>query len=203
VAISTPVQWFFAGRIYKITKSYLIPGIVVALSLASSAGGFITGIKIAVLKLFIKKPELHWSALLWFLTSCVADLLITGTLVRSLSQRKTGVGATDTMIDKLIRLTVKTGMITAICAIGDVAFFMALPHTGVNFLWDLTLSKLYTNCLMSNLNARSSLLSDFHNGFSEVSINPGSIEGRRPLDFTFDRTSHSIMTAPQVHALDD
>lgn len=27
-----------------------------------------------------------------------------------------------------------------------------------NFLWDLTLSKLYSNCLMSTLNARSALL---------------------------------------------
>lgn len=47
-------------------------------------GGLITGVKIEILKLFIKKPELHWSALLWFLPSCVADLLITFTLVRSL-----------------------------------------------------------------------------------------------------------------------
>lgn len=49
-----------------------------------TAGGFITGVKIAKLKLFADKPELHWSALLWFLTACVADLLITGTLVWNL-----------------------------------------------------------------------------------------------------------------------
>lgn len=49
-----------------------------------AAGGFITGVKVAILKLFALKPELHWPALLWLLTSCVADLLITATLVRSL-----------------------------------------------------------------------------------------------------------------------
>lgn len=48
------------------------------------AGGFITGVKVAILKLFALKPQLHWPALLWLLTSCVADLLITATLVRSL-----------------------------------------------------------------------------------------------------------------------
>ncbi|KAF5364845.1 hypothetical protein D9757_011276 [Collybiopsis confluens] len=177
---------------------------------------FIPVFHIAILKLFAKKPELHWSALLWFLTSCVADLLITGTLVRTLvrltfssvygaqSQRKTGFGATDTMIDKLIRLTVQTGMITAICAIGDVAFFMALPHAALNFIWDLMLSKLYANCLMSTLNARSTLLHGSQNGSSGVFRNGldgmNSREGRRQTDVRLD---HSMMTAPQVYELDN
>ncbi|KAJ3839702.1 hypothetical protein F5878DRAFT_615550 [Lentinula raphanica] len=158
VLVSMPIQCFFAWRILKITKSYIIPAIIVLLALTSATGGFITGIKLVILKVFIKKPELHWSALLWFLPSCVADILITVTLVQSLSKRKNGFSATNTMIDKLIRMTVQTGMITAICAIGDVACFMALPHTAINFIWDLALAKLYTNCLMSTLNARSSLL---------------------------------------------
>ncbi|KAJ3968490.1 hypothetical protein EV361DRAFT_414475 [Lentinula raphanica] len=158
VLVSMPIQCFFAWRILKITKSYIIPAIIVLLALTSATGGFITGIKLVILKVFIKKPELHWSALLWFLPSCAADILITVTLVQSLSKRKNGFSATNTMIDKLIRMTVQTGMITAICAIGDVACFMALPHTAINFIWDLALAKLYTNCLMSTLNARSSLL---------------------------------------------
>ncbi|KAF5337614.1 hypothetical protein D9758_014927 [Tetrapyrgos nigripes] len=132
---------------------------------------------IFIIKFFARKPELHESALLWFLTSCVADVLITGTLVRSLSQRKTGFVVTDSVIDKIISrehllrdipkkcvhpfippsVTVRTGMITAICAIGDVVFFMTLPRTALNFLWDLALSKLYCNCLLSTLNARASL----------------------------------------------
>ncbi|KAJ3861582.1 hypothetical protein EV359DRAFT_74617 [Lentinula novae-zelandiae] len=195
VLISTPIQIYFAWRIRKITQTYWIPGVVVMLALASSAGGFITGVKIAKLKLFADKPELHWSALLWFLTACVADLLITGTLVWNLAQRKTGFAITDSVVDKIIRMTVQTGMITSICAIGDVAFFMALPSElndlvgysildckqqdqfylssaqsltllDRNFLWDLTLAKLYTNCLMSTLNARAGLLRPSQNSSS-------------------------------------
>ncbi|KAJ3994100.1 hypothetical protein F5050DRAFT_576992 [Lentinula boryana] len=171
VLVSMPIQCFFAWRITKITKSYIIPAIIVVLALTSATGGFITGIKIVILKLFIKKPELHWSALLWFLPSCVADILITVTLVRSLSKRKTGFGVTNSMIDKIIRMTVQTGMITAICAIGDVACFMALPHTAINFIWDLALAKLYTNCLMSTLNARSALVNNGQSSTSGMFIN--------------------------------
>ncbi|KAJ3741268.1 hypothetical protein DFH05DRAFT_1528115 [Lentinula detonsa] len=231
VLISAPIQCFFAWRINKITQSYFVPVIIIILALASTVGGVITGVKIAILKLFIKKPELHWSALLWFIPSCVADLLITFTLVRSLSKRKTGFGATDTAIDKLIRMTVQTGMITygawyslqqdssqfsqisAICAIGDVAFFMALPHTALNFLWDLSLSKLYTNCLMSNLNARSRILNASQNashsgagaGAYRNAMDPMSPRGEstiRHAGLRFADNSQSVTSAPEVYELE-
>ncbi|KAF5355610.1 hypothetical protein D9757_012905 [Collybiopsis confluens] len=191
VAISTPIQIFFARRILKITKSYWIPGIIVALALASCAGGFITGVKIEGLKLFSKKPELHWSALLWFLTSCVADLLITAALVLSLSQRKTGYSYTDSVVDKIIKLAVQTGMVTSICAVGDVAFFMALPHNGLNFIWDLTLAKLYTNCLMSTLNARAGLMKSSENNGSS------GLPHRNPLENSSSRRERESRVRPK------
>ncbi|KAE9398706.1 hypothetical protein BT96DRAFT_920684 [Gymnopus androsaceus JB14] len=206
VLISAPIQCFFAWRIQRITQSYWIPCVVVALALASSAGGFITGVKVAILKLFIKKPELHWPALLWLLTSCVADLLITVTLVRSLSQRKTGFVVTDTVVDKIIRCTVQTGMITAVSAIGDVVSFLALPpiHSHRNFLWDITLAKLYANCLMSTLNARATLMSSsqvtpVHRNALDPSM---PSESRfRPMDGFSERSRNVI--APQVYELDN
>uniref|UniRef100_A0A0W0G955 DUF6534 domain-containing protein n=1 Tax=Moniliophthora roreri TaxID=221103 RepID=A0A0W0G955_MONRR len=155
--IACPIQLFFAWRIQRITMSIWIPLLICLLALTSCGGGIWTGVMVGIVKTFARKPELHTPALVWFLTSCVADVLITLTLVRSLSQRKTGFSSTDSVIDKIIRTTVQTGMITAICAIGDVAFFMSLPRTALNFLWDLTLSKLYANCLLSTLNARAAL----------------------------------------------
>ncbi|KAF9259069.1 hypothetical protein L218DRAFT_1004261 [Marasmius fiardii PR-910] len=171
--IACPIQCFFAWRIYRITGNIWIPCIVILLALASCGGGIWTGVMVGVIKVFARKPELHTPALVWFLTSCVADVIITATLVSSLRGRKTGFVVTDTVIDKIIRTTVQTGMITAVCAIGDVVFFMALGHTALNFIWDLMLSKLYTNCLLSTLNSRTSLQalsaqnepSSFRNGF--------------------------------------
>lgn len=48
------------------------------------AGGIWTTVKIIMIKSFSRKPELHWSALVWFLSACVADVLITLTLVFNL-----------------------------------------------------------------------------------------------------------------------
>ncbi|KAJ8090729.1 hypothetical protein PM082_018295 [Marasmius tenuissimus] len=173
--IAFPIQLFFAWRIQRVTGIWWISAIIALLALASCAGGIWTGVMVGVVKTFARKPELHTPALVWFLTSCVADVLITISLVRSLSQRKTGFTVTDSVIDKIIRTTVQTGMITAVCAIGDVVFFMTLERTALNFIWDLMLSKLYANCLLSTLNSRASLRGDL-SGHA-----PSSREGRNNM----------------------
>ncbi|KAJ7062778.1 hypothetical protein C8F01DRAFT_1230376 [Mycena amicta] len=157
VLVSMPIQMFFAWRIYQLTKSLWIPIIISIFAVASFAGGIWTTIMIRILREFVKKPLLHHPALLWFLASCVADVLITVSLVITLSKKKTGFAATDSVVDKIIRATIQTGLITALFSILDVVCFMALPHLAVNFVWDLALSKLYTNCLLSTLNARHKL----------------------------------------------
>ncbi|KAL0958473.1 hypothetical protein HGRIS_000612 [Hohenbuehelia grisea] len=157
VAVSTPIQIFFAWRIKVITQSYWAAVLVALLALVSLGGGVWTSVMIGIIKRFARKPELHTPALVWFLSACVADVIITISLCRSLSQRKTGMAVTDDILNKIIRMTVQTGMITAIAAVGDVVFFMVFPRAALNFLWDLALSKLYVNCLLSTLNARAAL----------------------------------------------
>ncbi|KAJ7164532.1 hypothetical protein C8R46DRAFT_1099830 [Mycena filopes] len=155
VLVSTPIQIFFAWRIYTITKMIWVPIVIGMFAVAALTGGLWTTAKVAIIKQFAHKPELHTSALLWFLASCVADLLITICLVMTLAHRKTGFVATDSVIDKIIRTTIQTGMVTSIFSILDVICFMVFPHYSINFIWDLALSKLYSNALLSTLNARA------------------------------------------------
>ncbi|KAJ6567141.1 hypothetical protein B0H19DRAFT_720124 [Mycena capillaripes] len=190
VLVSTPIQLFFAWRIKSLTKSWWIPSFIAILAVASCVGGVWTAVMIRIIRTFANKPKLHNPALLWFLASVVADLLITISLVITLAKRKTGFSGTDSVIDKIIRMTVQTGMLTAIFAVLDVIIFMTLPHFAVNFgngscffrveyeftlhffaVFDLALSKLYTNCLMSTLNARA--------GLNGVSASGGISDQRR------------------------
>ncbi|KAF7335884.1 hypothetical protein MSAN_02325400 [Mycena sanguinolenta] len=175
VLVSMPIQLFFAWRIHQLTKSRWIPAIISVLAMASFAGGVWTATMVQILREFAKKPLLHNSALLWFLAACVADILITVSLVMTLTKKKTGFSATDSVLDTIIRMTIQTGMITALFSILDVACFMILPASAAHprcrrpsdqlfarsitpyFVWDLSLSKLYSNCLMSTLNARERL----------------------------------------------
>ncbi|KAJ7655500.1 hypothetical protein B0H17DRAFT_1213966 [Mycena rosella] len=157
VLVSTPIQLYFAWRIRSLTKSYWVPITIAVLALASCTGGIWTAAMIHIVQTFANKAKLHNSALVWFLSSCVADILITISLVISLTRRKTGFSGTDSVIDKIIRMTIQTGMLTAVFSILDVVCFMVLPHAAINFIFDLALSKLYTNCLMSTLNSRQKL----------------------------------------------
>ncbi|KAJ8463199.1 hypothetical protein ONZ45_g6559 [Pleurotus djamor] len=135
-SISTPIQIFIAWRILTISKSRIIPAIIVFFAIVSLGGATWTSVKLAMIKLFIRKPELHWCALLWLLSSAISDGLIAFTLVYTLYQRKTGFKETDNAINRIMRVTIQTGLVT-------------------NFVWDLALGKLYSNALLSTLNARA------------------------------------------------
>ncbi|KAG9217885.1 hypothetical protein CCMSSC00406_0005255 [Pleurotus cornucopiae] len=171
VLVSTPIQLFFAWRIYKVTRSYWVPAVIFLFSITALAGGVWTTAKLGIIQLFSRKPELHTPALLWFLSASVADICITVALVVSLTRRKTGFERTDSVIDKIIRMSVQTGAVTAFFAVADVIFFMALPRTALNFIWDLALSKLYSNCLLSTLNARETLVNHPSLGSSNGNVN--------------------------------
>ncbi|KAF9479862.1 hypothetical protein BDN70DRAFT_878286 [Pholiota conissans] len=181
VLVSTPIQLFFAWRIYLLTKSKALTFAVTAFALISLGGGTWTTILLIKIKLFARKPELHWPALVWFLSASIADVLITIVLVLTLSKCKTGFVATDDAIAKIIRITVQTGMLTAFLAIADVVFFMSLPHTTLNFVWDLALSKVYANCLLSTLNSR--LSTQYTSGYSVSQQKQGPPPSGGPLRF--------------------
>lgn len=154
VLISTPIQIFVAWRIFIISRAKWLAGLICIFAFISMGGGFWTGITVTIIRRFDRKPELHWPALTWLLASAIADVIITASLAFSLSRRKTGISNTDDAVNRIIRLTIQTGLVTAIFAALDVIFFLALPRTTINFIWDFALSKLYTNALLSTLNAR-------------------------------------------------
>ncbi|KAF9459785.1 hypothetical protein BDZ94DRAFT_1267366 [Collybia nuda] len=155
IAVSTPVQLFIAWRIMKISKSNFVSGTISILAATSCAGGIWTAITISLIRRFDRKSEIRPPALLWFVTAAAADILITATLTRFLYKRKTGYAKTDSAISRIISLTLQTGFITAIAALADLVFFLVLPHTNLNFIWEFALTKLYSNSLMSTLNARA------------------------------------------------
>ncbi|KAG9311992.1 hypothetical protein JVU11DRAFT_7263 [Chiua virens] len=153
VMISFPVQLFIVWRVKKLTKSIVLPLIISFFAFASFVGGIL--ISALLISIDFQYSQFHHndSALIvWLASAAVADTLITASLVHSLLRKRTGFAATDDVINRIIRLTIQTGMMTAIFAIMDVTLF-TLGKTW-NFIWDIPLSKLYSNTILSTLNAR-------------------------------------------------
>lgn len=152
--IALMVQMFFAWRVKVLTNSWPAVFFIAFCSICQWCGGVGTAIACGIIPEFIHFQKFQVIVIIWLAFSAVADTAITMALVWHLRKHKTGFTATDDIVNKIIRMTVQTGMITALCATIDLILFLASP-SGLHLTFNLPLSKLYTNSLMSSLNSRS------------------------------------------------
>ncbi|KAL4255956.1 DUF6534 domain-containing protein [Pleurotus pulmonarius] len=195
--ISTPIQLFFARRIYIMTKSKLIVASILFFAFCSLTGGIAATIATAVIREFARLQELKGAIITWLFSSAIADIIITTSLLMNLYRKKTGIKATDDMVDKMMRFTLQTGLLTSIFASLDVILFLAIPGTAYNFALDFPLSKLYTNSLLSSLNARR----EYQNGSKDfLSIGDTGLESLRFRSLSTIQQVHlSPSTVPRFH----
>lgn len=155
VIISVSVQLYYSYRIKLITQSWTIPRFIWIFIFCSLVGGIATTVCSIIIGNYSQLEQFKGAIITWLASSTIADILITASLVIVLIKRRTGNTRTDDMIDRIIRLTIHTGAITALFATLDLVLFVAFPGTSLNFAFDFPLAKLYTNSLLSTLNARS------------------------------------------------
>ncbi|THG95320.1 hypothetical protein EW026_g6312 [Hermanssonia centrifuga] len=123
--IATMVQLFFAWRVKVLTGNMWMVTLITLTAFGSIFGGI-----------------------------AICDSAITLSLSWHLRRHKTGFTGTDDILNKIIRLTVQNGLITAVWAIVDLIAYLATP-TGLHLAFNFPLAKLYTNSLMSSLNSRT------------------------------------------------
>lgn len=155
VVVSTPIQIFTAWRISVITGSILLSILISLLSVISFGGSLLVTAFVTIRNEYQEFQSFSPAVIVWLISSAACDLLIAIVLTYSLWSHKTGFTAVDGQINRVIRLTVQTGAITAMAAVTDVILFLAFPTTTIQFIPDFPLSKLYTICLLSTLNART------------------------------------------------
>ncbi|KAI0926841.1 hypothetical protein AcW1_007756 [Taiwanofungus camphoratus] len=148
------VQMFFAWRVKVLTGSTPAVIFIMFCSFCQWCGGIGTSIAVGMIPMFTHFQRFEVIVIIWLAFSAVADSAITTALVWHLRSHKTGFSGTDDVVNRIIRLTVQTGLVTALCAIIDLILFLATP-SGLHLIFNLPLSKLYTNSLMSSLNSRA------------------------------------------------
>ncbi|KAH6906854.1 hypothetical protein BKA70DRAFT_1287162 [Coprinopsis sp. MPI-PUGE-AT-0042] len=156
--IGTSVQLFFAWRTRILTQrwnyiSMVIVALITLTALTSGVAGIMTAWKVSGHARFSGFQKFRPTVCTWLSATAVCDALITMVLVTALQKQKTGFKRTDLVIDRVIRLTVQTGLLTMVVAILDLAFYLTLT-SGVHLLFNYPLSKIYTTSLLSTLTAR-------------------------------------------------
>ncbi|KAJ7807328.1 hypothetical protein B0H13DRAFT_2386530 [Mycena leptocephala] len=90
------------------------------------------------------------SATVWLASSAVCDVVIAVGMTHALYKRKTG-SFVNGQINRIIRLSLETGTLTAITALMDIFLFLGFPRTTMNFIVNFPLSSLYTCSILAML----------------------------------------------------
>ncbi|KAF8188923.1 hypothetical protein K438DRAFT_1972106 [Mycena galopus ATCC 62051] len=139
VAISAPVHFFYAWRIWKIMENAIVPALIGMASLASTGqrisslhlvGASWTAVLVNEVKNYASQPKVDTTALVWSCCSSAADLLITLSLFW-------GLASIDTKENRR-----------------QAHRRHDLHHRSPSFFFDSGLPKLYSNPVISTLNAR-------------------------------------------------
>jgi len=187
------VQMFFAWRIKVLTNNIPLVCLVVFSSIVMGCGALGTSIAIHKIPAWEDFHQFKAIVIVWLVGAIVTDTLITASLVLRLKQHDNGFPGTTDRLNKIIRLTVQTGLATTIIEIVHLVTFLALA-TGIHLIFNLPLGRLYTNSLMSTLNARAS---DWNNN-SVLDANPGSMAVSRERTLQFSHNGAKQMTSPEV-----
>ncbi|KAJ7122067.1 hypothetical protein C8R44DRAFT_785585 [Mycena epipterygia] len=144
-------QSFYAFRVSVLSKSRIIPWLIVVISLASSIGAFITGA--FALEGMIASVVVR-SLWVWAGASALNDVIIAVWMTYYLSKQSSGFRQTRILVSKLIRLIIETGSLTAVVAVVGPALFYAFPGRLYYTTVVAIVPKLYANSMLVVLNAR-------------------------------------------------
>ncbi|KAF5363958.1 hypothetical protein D9756_001040 [Leucocoprinus leucothites] len=160
--VEVMVQLFYAWRIHVLMENWFLTSFVISLTLASGVGSFITASRssriLPRVQVFSSIQSLDVAVvIIWLSCAVAADITITGSLAWHLvpdrRTHKSGFKDTDRTVDRIIRITVQTGLLTSIVAIVNMVVFIVDP-TGTHLIFNTPLSKLYSISLLSSLNSR-------------------------------------------------
>ncbi|KAI0089823.1 hypothetical protein BDY19DRAFT_87392 [Irpex rosettiformis] len=152
--VATIVQLFFAWRVKVLTNNWAAVTLIIVTALASVVGGVGSAIYIHYIPAFAEFQRFRAIVIVWLISAVICDCTVTAALTWHLRKHKTGFSNTDDILNRIIRLTVQNGLLTAVWAMIDLITFLATP-TGLHLLFNIPLAKLYTNSLMSSLNSRT------------------------------------------------
>jgi hypothetical protein len=156
--IALVVHSFFGWRIWVLGKTLIIPCLIVAVSLTQCVSAFYTGIQFAVIGDFRRIKLLTSYIVIWLGGSAACETIIAITMVTFLFRaRNSAFRDTNSVLNRLITLTIETGMATALATLTEIALLVAFSHTNLHFLICIMLAKLYSNTLLATLNARALL----------------------------------------------
>ncbi|KAL4250847.1 hypothetical protein ABKN59_006058 [Abortiporus biennis] len=166
-------QIFFAVRIWGLSQNLRLTAIVAAGIFASF--GLTVGDAVTTM-LFVNDltniSRVKPLATTMVLMTAATDCTIAGSMYLLLHRSQTGFKDFDCVIRKLIIASVRTCLLTGLFAVFAVISLYAFLHTMLYVFWYFLSIRLYSNCVLSALNARKDLRHELCEDRFELSFDP-------------------------------
>ncbi|OCB91622.1 hypothetical protein A7U60_g1121 [Sanghuangporus baumii] len=139
---------------YLSNKNRILTGALCVAVLAQFAVTMTYSIRIAIVRENKLLPGMQLAAAA---TAAITDTYLAVVLVWLLRKARSGFKRSDSVVNRLVTYTIGSSLVTAVSALFALVSAVVAPYSSVYLLGDLLLPKLYFNCLLALLNARSSL----------------------------------------------
>ncbi|KIM78604.1 hypothetical protein PILCRDRAFT_824236 [Piloderma croceum F 1598] len=184
------VQAFFATRVAKcFDKPYLA-----ILCWILMCYRFLSNLVMTAVSVKAHEQELDWALTSSLVIEAAVDLLIAISLCYYLvkSQRRSVHQRTIRLIDRLIGMTLPTGLVTCIVAIIVIVCYLKMEN---NFVWVALMfcqTKVCSNSMLASLNGRSILRDDL-----EGNMTPGHLKSHQLEPIPVEITTHIDLSSFQ------
>ncbi|KAH9042955.1 hypothetical protein EDB83DRAFT_2677517 [Lactarius deliciosus] len=175
VIIGSSVQFYYARRVYVLSRSIILPVLIVVVVVLGSGkcscyplGGtsVITSLRVFVgagvymtvdqfaSKQFSSVHSSAWPSYMALGAVALADGLVATSMCRSLYRRRTGFAKTDSIILTLMAYGIGSGLLTSLLGITSAISFIVVPTTFISLAFSWAMSKCYVSSLLTMLNSR-------------------------------------------------
>jgi len=156
VFIAICVQMFYARKLYILSdNSLILPGIIAILSIVSFGFGIALLVLVFKIREFAKYSSFTWVVQCWLSLLIAGDVTIVAGMTYHLKTRKTGFKSTDKLIDKLVMLTINTGLAPTVFELAHLIAFTVAGTSFAHICFNFIAPKLYANSFLGTLNART------------------------------------------------
>jgi len=166
--ISAIVQLTFCWRLWLLTKSHVLVGVVLLLTTSQLSGSIAGGLHLRVSSTTTSQSEVNAPLAIWLLGSAVVDVIIAVSMTILLYRSKMNGqrfkanvngqrNLSEPVVNRLIVFFIETGTLTASVAIVTLILFFVSPNTHLHECTAIILAKLYSNTLLAGFNNRALL----------------------------------------------
>ncbi|KAF9258576.1 hypothetical protein L218DRAFT_948295 [Marasmius fiardii PR-910] len=186
------VQSFYLYQVRVISRSWVIPALILFVAMAQFIAAIISGVNF----IFLGTLQAKALAMIWNFGSALCDTIIAIAMTfYNLKLLRAGSGLTNQnpIITHLVHLVIETGSLTALVAITQAILFISAPGYPYFYLPAMCLARLHSNSLMVILNSRRF-------GSIHIAGNPAVNTGSQHMRVSLEALGEisSLSTVPQL-----